>query len=158
MAIVAIICSVLVFVILFIFCIQFYKLGLKMNSWQVVGYSLVCLLAATILLIYISNPEIIIKTPYMSIERKVDSLKAEGYDLSKHQQEVTEQQIALQEVATTLTKMILVVEDGVGKFGDSRPRRDTLIAQYKKQIESLLPQGLKNQVERDIESLYSPEK
>lgn len=158
MAIVAIICSVLVFVILFIFCIQFYKLGLKMNSWQVVGYSLVCLLAATILLIYISNPEIIIKTPYMSIERKVDSLKAEGYALSKHQQEVTEQQIALQEVATTLTKMILVVEDGVGKFGDSRPRRDTLIAQYKKQIESLLPQGLKNQVERDIESLYSPEK
>lgn len=145
-------------IVLFTVFIIFLLIGYKLKSWQVLGYSLVCLLVFCLLEFYKTNPGIIIKSQYLTIEKQVDSVMVANHRLEETQKEVLEQQKKLQEVTTTLTKMILVVEDGVGKFGDTRPQRDKLLAEYKKQIEQWLPHELQNQVEHEIQTLYSTPK
>lgn len=136
------------------FAVVFLLLGYYLKSWQVIGYSLVCVIVLATLLFFRDNPNTRVSTPYITLEQQIKSIDSTLNKVSANQQDIAVTQKQLQNIVTTLTKMILVVEDGVGKLGDTRPQRDKLLQEYKKQIQSLIPKEFSKDLNRDIETLY----
>ncbi|MEW6616699.1 MAG: hypothetical protein AB1401_14695 [Thermodesulfobacteriota bacterium] len=141
-------------IILSIATLIFLVIGYRLKSWQIIGYSFLCLLAGVFLQFLEQHPEVKVSSPYLALEKQVQSVDSSLKKVATKQEDIGVTQKQLQKIVTTLTKMILVVEDGVGKFGDNRPQRDKLLQEYKKEIQSLIPREFSKGLNRDIESLY----
>jgi hypothetical protein len=123
--------------------IGFFLVGLKKGVNACFGYAFGSLMILAAIYIADSFPDIKLKTPGLEYERKIDQLVRNQEELKK--------------IVTTLIKMNLVTEDGVGRFGDYRDKRDKLINSYKKELESYLPPDMEKQLKHDLDSVNNPE-
>jgi len=127
------------YVLLIVAAIAFFGVGFKNGIKICFGYSFGSLCLLTGIYIAANFPDIKIKTPGLEYERKIDKIASNQEELKK--------------IVTTLIKMNLAIEDGIGRFGDNRPQRDKLINKYKKEIESYLPSDLDQQLKNDLDSV-----
>jgi septal ring factor EnvC (AmiA/AmiB activator) len=104
--------------------------------------------------IFRTTPRRKVSSPQITLETQVQSIQTTLGKVETKQEDIAVTQKQLQKTATTLTKMILVVEDRVGQLGDTRPQRDKLLQKYTKEIQSLIPKEYSKDLNRDIDSLY----
>jgi hypothetical protein len=136
----------LILLILIISAAIFLLLGYRMKSWQVIGYAFASILTLSVLLFIQDNPNVKVTTPYVTLERKLDAL-------STKQQENAVTQKQLQEKMITLTKLIRVIEGGVGILGDDKSQRDRLVRKYLKELDSQISEEELKDFNRDLETL-----
>ena len=146
---------ILEIIILLIAAIVFFFTGYKLKSWQITGYSFLCVLSIVLLLFLKANPNIGISSPYISLQQRVKTNEDTLVMVETNQRNIEATQKQLQQTATALLKTILVVEDGVGRYGgDDKQATLKLIQKYTKEIQSLLPKEYSKDLQKDLDALY----
>ena len=135
--------------------LTFLLVGYRLKSWQITGYSFLSILSIVFLLFLKANPDIKVSSQYISLEKRVETNEQTVAMVKANQQNIEATQKQLQKTATALLKTILVVEDGVGRWGgDDKQRTRKLIQKYIKEIQSLLPKEYSKDLQKDLDALY----
>ena len=145
---------IIAIIILLISAIAFLFIGYKFKSWQITGYSFLCIILIVLILFLKANPDIKVSSQYITLEKRVQTNEQTLEMVKSNQQNIEATQAQLQKTATALLKTILVVEDGVGRFGGAdKQRTDKLIQKYTKEIQSILPKEYSKEIHKDLDSL-----
>jgi len=146
---------ILEIIILVLAALAFFVTGYKLKSWQITGYSFLCILSIVFLLFLKGNPDIKVTSQYISLQKRVETNEQTLELVKENQRNIEATQKQLQQTATALLKTILVVEDGVGRFGgDDKQATLKLIQKYTKEIQSLLPKEYSKDLQKDLDALY----
>jgi hypothetical protein len=130
----------LLYVVLIAFSIAFFIAATKLRLQVCFLYCFGCLTIVSGLYFSDTYPDRRLKTIGLEIEPKLARVESNQEELKK--------------IVGTMIKMNTVIEDGIGKFGDTRPQRDKLLNKYRTELQSYLPPELQQQLKADIDSLY----
>ncbi len=146
---------ILEIIILLISATVFVIIGYRLKSWQIIGYSFLCIISIVFILFVKANPDIKVTSQYISLQKRVETNEQTLELVKTNQRNIEATQKQLQQTATALLKTILVVEDGVGRYGgDDKQGTKKLIQKYTKEIQSLLPKEYSKDIQKDLDALY----